>query len=773
LDTGKYHKKYPTLVPSSLDYKGVEGCLYGSGKPGLLTFNAPVTLAAELSTFVVGLGEMSEDTFLVVRSQCKRLVGLLGGPTFTPRDELLCVLWFPILVWDAIFPHFHITNPYNKLPFDVNDLDFTKLSFIDHSRYKLVSNHLFTRGVQSFNLPVFKEKRSMAKYVKNFFKKCILHFNKFTFAGEHSVHDLEMYKRLCAGFSKHKFFTDSQTAAYRFSQPKIDLRTIGLHITKTQINGNNGSATNTDDHSPSKFAYDICDIKHYVIKDKAGFKYPIANGVKATSGKQEAYFGTHQYRPVCYANTKENEEATLRARVVVATPKPNEKFMCDFITFVKKNILEILNYKVIKISPVSDAAYLERSNASPGVKRVLVKTYAWLKENNIDCWSKLPKNLVRKWVSRSLFLKKENLNYRTPYGVKVKAGRAIQGAPPEFICLVGPWIMALQDFFKGVWSKDNWLCFACGVSAWDAAGLLNAMWQVVEDDISTFDSSVSPELCKLEVDIATIFGIPNAVLLLLRANQNTHGYTFHGAEYHLPGARKSGDPYTTLFNSILNALMHIYIVHVALGWSIKEIKRKCRMLVAGDDNALTIDTEVRIDFRHYMERLGFKSEAIFRTIHTLEFCSCRVYYVDGRPCFGPMPGKVLSKLGFLNSPPTDVTVESMLKGIALGLRQTCYYIPPIRIVVDRLLVLCGDAIPFHKKEFSKQEEWQMNFTSLYVPKFEPDVMCSLQNTYGWNVAMQKQFEKYFSSYTIGQKISCPSFNVLCDIDTAGPSVLAA
>lgn len=539
---------------------------------------------------------------------------------------------------------------------------------------------------------------------------------------------------------------------------------------RSQISGNMGSWTNSDDHREYPYTeWFPASIPR--MKTKSGYHYPNDfKKIKKNKGTQHVYAFNHPYRPVCYANTMENEEATMMTRVVVDTPEVDEDFMTEFISFVKKRFHSFMNYKVRKIRAVPWATYLERSNASPSVKLVLDRTMKEMVKAGFNPNDRLSPAILKKWTTRSLFLKKENLCYRSPFGEKDKAGRAISAAPPEFICATGPWHMAQQDYWKTIWDKNNWLCFVSGVNSRDAANVINVPWSFVEDDIGTFDSSVHERLGYLEVWVTQQFGAPRTVVDLGRANVKTHGTTFHGAKYWARGGRKSGDPFTSLYNSFLNAMMHAFIIHKSYGWSVPTIKANVRMLVAGDDNVMAINHKKPCDFVGMMKLLGFNSEALYRPdIFTVEFCSCRVYEIDDALFFGPMPGKVLSKLGFINTPPVNVSRESLIRGVAIGLRKLCNYLPPIRALVDRILELTQSTNAYVGPEAQfKGMDWQMDFTS-FDTHMSPTVMASLYETYGWTPHLQNSLEASVAQLQLGDVISHPGFLLLCDRDTSAPA----
>jgi len=413
---------------------------------------------------------------------------------------------------------------------------------------------------------------------------------------------------------------------------------------------------------------------------------------------------------------------------------------------------------------MSFAKYLANSNASPSVKRILQATYDNLYLQGYMHARNLSAHQLYEYTKRSLFVKRENLNYRSKAGVKAKAPRAIQGAPPEFIVMVGPWIASLQKKIKRAWNCHFSCVYTGGVNAFKAAKHVKQnLWTILEDDISVFDSSINPELLKLEVWLCRKFGADRGVLDLMAANINTHGRTSHGIKYKVPGGRKSGDPYTSLFNTILNVLMHLFIISTSLRWTIDETLANVRMLAQGDDNALVYNSTIRIDFNAQMLLFGFKSEAKYRdTLYDLEFCSCRYYETHGLAVFAPMPGKVLSKLMYFIDPPA-VSSAALIRGVALGLYPSCGFIEPIKLYLDKYLKETRGVTPI----FVKQEEWKLKYPNLNL---EPDdqIAVSLHLIYMWSSWSKEAFEKELS-YPYPRVIDEATFDFLFDTDTAGPN----
>jgi len=491
-------------------------------------------------------------------------------------------------------------------------------------------------------------------------------------------------------------------------------------------------------------------------------------------GHQFLFFGdSGQYGPNGYASNQVNEEQAVYHRVVKQTTPPDIDRLRELFAWVKEpeNFRELFG-KRVKVHSFIPDAYLKGSNASPSVKRILTKTFETLRQAGYDEESILTRSERYSWTTRSSFVKVENNLYCSPAGIKLKAPRMIQGARPEFICLVGPWIAAFQQLIKRRWGLQNFMTFTSGLSPLNCARKIDVPgWRIVEDDLAAYDSSICKEWCEFEVWLCKQFGAPRAVLDLMEANISTHGYTHHGWQYSVQGTRKSGDPYTSLMNSIINGLAHLFIYCTLTGRSVAEARHHIAMILQGDDNALAHSDNCEFPWAKEMARLGFESKAIYReSMYTVEFCSNRLYETNKGWVFGPKPGKVLAKLGYVINPPEGVSRESMMRGIALGLRKQCSFIPPIMCVLDRVLELTEG----HEAYFERKR-WE-NFDVVGKPGFEllqatPSVWYGLHEQYGWNSSMQLWLETFMSTFQFGDSLDQTYLNVLFDRDTSADKLI--
>jgi len=500
---------------------------------------------------------------------------------------------------------------------------------------------------------------------------------------------------------------------------------------------------------------------------KVQFPTPLSLRKKSVDHRPPAQhlygIGSGDYRPVAYAPNLHNEQVAVQARILNETPPVEVGAATRCVNWVKQNWRKLLPGHT-HITSVSFEHYIRKSNASASVKRTLRRVKAELDAAGIDENSVLTPQQLHDWTKRKAFVKVENNPYRSPTGRKNKACRLIQGAPPEFIVLVGPWMMAFQSMVKKKWNKHNFMCFTSGVSSLDAGKLVDQPgWSVLEDDIGAFDASVNEIWLRLEMWLFKQCGCPRAVLDLVRANVATHGVTSQGVKYKRQGMRKSGDPYTSVGNSLLNGLFHIFIYCEAHNCGVDQARTMVRMLIQGDDNLLVhVPDDVEIDWVARMRELGFDSEAVYReSILDAEFCSNLVYQVKEGLVFGPKPGRVVSKLGYFINPPAGVPVKSLVRGTALGLYAGCNHIPPLRAYLDRIMELTQDATAYYEPN----AEWKMNYITAHDT---PETWVTLYRRYGWTGAAQRAWEVHLSTCELGKDMDSTMMSWLCDRDTSGP-----
>jgi hypothetical protein len=198
--------------------------------------------------------------------------------------------------------------------------------------------------------------------------------------------------------------------------------------------------------------------------------------------------------------------------------------------------------------------------------------------------------------------------------------------------------------------------------------------------------------------------------------------------------------------------------------------KQMNMLVQGDDNAMAHTSKLTIDWVKGMAEFGFESEALYRNeLNELEFCSSRVYTTTEGPCFGPKPGKVLAKFGYIANPPKGVTRESLMRGVALGLQKQVNFIPPLARLVERVLELTSGHEAKYINHWFCREAHKMTTKCLLGSTAETDY--ELYNQYLWTCSDQQQFEAELQSMHLGSEWSFSTLASLCDRDTSGDQMI--
>jgi hypothetical protein len=517
--------------------------------------------------------------------------------------------------------------------------------------------------------------------------------------------------------------------------------------------------------------FPLTDAKPAVYKSRADGKYSLKDTklklVQLRRVQKVFGFYSQYYKPVAYASNLHNEVEAVKARVLKETPRPNKSEIVTFWHWLKHNYKSVFPHTCkTKWVPMSIEQYLIQSNATPTVKDSIKRARDGLEAEGIDEYSSLPRDQLRKYTSRKAFVKVENNVYASPAGVKDKAPRLIQGGQPEFIALTGPSIATLQKHIKRDLNKNNFCCFTSGVSTLDVALLATKFSTWLENDVGAWDASMCELLLTIEYWLFCKLGCPPLVQKLMFHNINTRGCTAHGCVYSRKGCRKSGDPWTSLGNSIMNILIHLYIFCTQNHVTVSQARNMMTLVVQGDDALLNSEHQFvrHIDWKNAFLNFGFDAVALFRqNVYQVEFCSMRIYPSLQGFVFGPKPGKVMAKLGIFCDPPAKCDPRVLIRGSALSLIRGCWHIPPLRSYLQRILDLTED-VSAHP---TRREDWQMRFEPC---EEHPDVWYALETTHQWSREMQEGLDRELSSVNLQSCTVGPFFDVLCDRDSSAPKV---
>jgi hypothetical protein len=114
----------------------------------------------------------------------------------------------------------------------------------------------------------------------------------------------------------------------------------------------------------------------------------------------------------------------------------------------------------------------------------------------------------------------------------------------------------------------------------------------------------------------------------------------------------------------------------------------------------------------------------------------------------------------------------MMRGIALGLQRQVNFIPPLKVVVDRVLSLTEGSVAYFPSKYKFTPfDLEEDTMKMRVPhECTVDVLLNLDSNYYWTPAHQSTFEEQVSKLEFGDSIRGIS-DLLLDRDTSGPQVI--
>jgi hypothetical protein len=293
----------------------------------------------------------------------------------------------------------------------------------------------------------------------------------------------------------------------------------------------------------------------------------------------------------------------------------------------------------------------------------------------------LTKHQLSKLAIRKSFVKKEKLLVEDGFDP-----RLIQGVANELNCILGPWMVAFNEQLKRSWSFDHFITYASGVDAVKMGSWANSsvFETTVSNDFTRFDATIGASAYALERYIYVRHGLRGKALHVFDMQQHTRGVTTHGVKYECPYTRKSGDPNTTIGNTLINALVQYYAYRKQYPTAIFPFTSMFRVLVGGDDSVTAVRFNPDLNgVRNTIQALGFKPKIEVSTILETEFYSSFFCASNHGYVLTPHLGKTLAKMGF--SLVRYKNGHAWLRGVIEGNYKLFSHIPFMRVYFDNLL----------------------------------------------------------------------------------------
>jgi hypothetical protein len=329
----------------------------------------------------------------------------------------------------------------------------------------------------------------------------------------------------------------------------------------------------------------------------------------------------------------------------------------------------------------------------------------------------------------NLFVKRELVPNSNFLFDKNKPPRPISGVNNETNVLLNPWIETVSKYFSTIFDRYHPNFYYVSGSTVDEVGdwfyrnkFKYPYWY--EDDFSMFDSTVSKLALREEFKIYDLFGPTDRIKELLNRQFITKGYTNYGDSYKVNGTRKSGDPNTSIGNSLLNILVHSYALQKQ-GIPLSDFK----LMVLGDDMVLLSKVRVDIDkATNLIKGLGFNPKFKYTNKESeLEFCSSNFVPTVNSNILVTKFGRFLTKLSVAITKGNLIDPLPHNHAVAIGYRYLWDH-PLYGNVLLRLYAQSKHTVPSKYDDY-----WLLNVPTMN-PDFKTDLLSDFYySRYGYTV----------------------------------------
>jgi hypothetical protein len=406
-------------------------------------------------------------------------------------------------------------------------------------------------------------------------------------------------------------------------------------------------------------------------------------------------------------NYKEKITLVRQLSEVIPTGKPPEMFASDI-----RNEEVALHNRVCK-KPLHEARVWNLTHEGHLVKR---KVYPYSREDYANSFEGDKKARYHKAILKiedlglgplvyQSFLKMELL---AKDDLELSDARLIQAPPDTWKVELGRHFKAISDELIRQWRVDTPITYASKktpheIGVWmDIAKADFPGGLFIEVDFKRWDAHLTVPALRFEYSLyIDVFGQSVDFKWLVEQQVETVGYTKCGYRYKVQGTRKSGDPNTSVGNSLLNGLLHANIFDIMVG------KGNWKIAVLGDDMIAVIKREVshlwsEQDYTEFVNNLGLEPEIeVHEDPNKASFCSSYFYPVNyngqDTHVLAMKAGRAVRKFGYGFGEVRDDD-EAVLRGTALSMMPHGCVVPGLRTLLGRVLSHINETAVVHNHQ---------------------------------------------------------------------------
>jgi hypothetical protein len=239
-----------------------------------------------------------------------------------------------------------------------------------------------------------------------------------------------------------------------------------------------------------------------------------------------------------------------------------------------------------------------------------------------------------------------------------------------------------------MWGPESKILYCSGTTPIQVGGFAHRLElnssKIIEGDVSNWDGSINNYLLSIEKYflLRKVRGMPDEISMLIKHWDQCMGRSKKGGVLaELDYGRRSGDLWTSSFNSLLNVLLTMYVYR--LQWS-----SDFMMLVLGDDNLIGLNKDIEVEYvQSVYQRLGMKMEVIERArLSESTFCSGRFWKVNNTHVWGNLPFRTLAKFGINHNNHPEKLFPRLLYGGAKGLLASGGHVPILQAYLRAIVM---------------------------------------------------------------------------------------
>lgn len=449
--------------------------------------------------------------------------------------------------------------------------------------------------------------------------------------------------------------------------------------------------------------------------------------VDVESSERVEIYGTTIDMPSVYpCSNDQNLDAALRIRMGFDR-EINNASVNKFIEFAKA---EIDKMPIFIVEPTTEERannHLRKQYGEKTAQRIMRNYHKRLKMKH---------NEYQAFVKKEIYLKE-----------KFKP-RMIWCCPDIILAKFSYFFHDLTKNIKSYWDSTGRILYTSGKTPSEVGRFVASMEEhplITESDVSNWDGSMLHCYLLLEKYLLSkVQGAPEELPMLLNfwADQVAKSKSGKVKVKSVHG-RRSGDLWTSVFNTLLNILFTRFCFENPKDWKI---------IVQGDDNGFSCVTNTTVeDVKKKYAELGLKCEIIVRArAQDMTFCSGRLWKVDGSLKWGNSPFRTLAKFGLNHNNLDKKLYKRLLYGTAKSLLPTCGHVPIVQAIM-RAVVSSAESIGLTPYYADKDLKYKIHGGLVTFP--DEDTYTQFSELYNIDEFTVKSLEDFISkNFHINQ---CP------------------